>query len=125
MRILEVGQCGFDGPRMEALWRDRLGAEVDSVDFPEDAIAQLKSHKYDIALVNRILAVDGSSGLHVVESLVKLKTKTPIMLVSDRSDAQDEAVRLGACRGFGKSELGDESTLDLIRDVCARGDRGK
>src|SRR5580704_7197635 len=99
MRILEVGQCGFDGPRMEALWRDALGAEVDSAASERSAIAHMKSHKYDIALVNRILAADGSSGLHVIASLLKLGTGTPIMLVSDLSEAQDAAVELGAVRG--------------------------
>lgn len=110
---------------MEALWREKLGAEVDSVDYGDDAIAQWKSRKYDIALVNRVLAADGSSGLQVVESLVNLGKGAPVMLVSDRSDAQDAAVRLGAHRGFGKSELGDPSTLDLIRDVASHGGDGK
>ena len=96
IRILDVGQCGFDGPRMEALWRDKLGAHVDNSSDGSDAARRIKHHKYDLILVNRVLADDGSSGLAVIEELVRTGTKVPIMLVSDLPEAQDAAVELGA-----------------------------
>jgi len=44
------------------------------------------------------------------------------MLVSDLSEAQDAAVRLGAVRGFGKAHLGERSTLELVvvRRECSQ-----
>jgi CheY-like chemotaxis protein len=60
IRILDVGQCGFDGPRMAALWRERLGAIVDNADSGHDALQRLQHQKYDAILVNRVLARDGS-----------------------------------------------------------------
>src|SRR5258708_23105394 len=120
MKILDVGQCGFDGPRMARLWHDALGAEVDCADTSDDAVKMLQSNNYDVVLVNRVLAADRSSGLEVISRLLELGLKTPVMLVTDLSDAQDAAVRLGAGRGFGKGHLGERSTLGLVAYV-ARG----
>jgi CheY-like chemotaxis protein len=125
IKILDVGECGFDGPRMATLWHDELGATVDRVDDGQAAAHKLKQGKYDLVLMNRVLAADGSSGLAVIENLLKAKTKVPIMLVSDLPEAQDAAVALGAIRGFGKSHLGEPATLKLVASVAMRGARGK
>jgi CheY-like chemotaxis protein len=121
IRILDIGECGFDGPRMAALWQKKLGAQVDRIASGEEAQQRLDEHDYNLVLVNRVLAVDGSSGLDVIKTLRDTGTKVPVMLVSDLADAQDAAVELGAVRGFGKSRLEDQSTLDLVERV-ARGD---
>jgi DNA-binding response OmpR family regulator len=120
IKILDIGQCGFDGPRMAALWRDELDATVDSVDSGNEAAQSLKKNTYDIILVNRILAADGSSGLDVIKLLRNTDTSVPVMLVSDLSDAQDTAVALGAVRGFGKAQLGKPTTLELVANVASR-----
>ena len=39
------------------------------------------------------------------------------MLVSDLPEAQEEAVRLGALRGFGKPKLESTETEELLREV--------
>jgi DNA-binding response OmpR family regulator len=116
--ILDVGQCGFDGPRMAALWRDKLDATVDRVANGKDAAQRLKKGGYDIVLVNRVLAADGSSGLHVIADLLSAKISVPVMLVSDLTDAQDAAVALGAIRGFGKADLGKPATLRLVARIA-------
>src|SRR5579872_6164864 len=118
IRILDVGQCGFDGPRMAALWHDRLDATVDRVVNGAEAVRRLKEGGYDIVLVNRVLAADGSSGLEVIAALLRMKTSVPVMLVSDLPEAQDAAVALGAVRGFGKAELGEPATLELVASVA-------
>jgi len=118
MKILDVGQCGFDGPRMARLWRETLEAEVERADTGDEAAQLLASHDYDLVLVNRILAADRSSGLDVIERLRAQNVHVPIMLVSDLPKAQDAAVKLGAVRGFGKSHLGERSTLELVSSVA-------
>lgn len=117
IRILDVGQCGFDGPRMASLWQRELGATVDSVDSGDDALRRLEAHRYDVVLVNRILAADGASGLAVIQQLKDAGITVPMMLVSDLAEAQDAAVALGALRGFGKAQLHEPETLELICHV--------
>ena len=69
MKILDVGQCGFDGPRMARLWREALEAEVQCADTGEEAAELLADQHFDLVLVNRVLAADRSSGLEVIERL--------------------------------------------------------
>ncbi len=118
IRILDVGQCGFDGPRMAKLWKEKLAATVEACATGDEAVRRVEENKYDVVLVNRVLAGDGSSGLDVIRDLVGSGTRTPVMLVSDYEEAQDAAVELGAVRGFGKAELGEASTLELVRKVA-------
>jgi len=118
MKILDVGQCGFDGPRMARLWREALEAEVERADTGDEAAELLASHDYNLVLVNRVLAADRSSGLDVIKRLRAQNVHVPIMLVSDLPEAQDAAVALGAVRGFGKAHLGERSTLDLVSSVA-------
>ena len=119
MKILDVGQCGFDGPRMARLWHEALGGKVECADTGDAAIEMVRKNDYDVVLVNRVLAADESSGLEVIERLLELGMKTPVMLVSDQPEAQDAAVRLGAVRGFGKAHLGERSTLELVSHVAS------
>jgi DNA-binding response OmpR family regulator len=104
---------------MARLWHDALGAEVDCADTSDDAVEMLKSNNYDVVLVNRVLAADESSGLEAISRLLEMGLRTPVMLVSDLSEAQDSAVRLGAVRGFGKAHLGERSTLKLVSHVAS------
>jgi DNA-binding response OmpR family regulator len=122
IRILDIGQCGFDGPRMARLWRSQLNATVIQCDDAPAAAQLLAEGRYDIILVNRILAVTGGSGLDVIKSLLPstTQTKTPIMLVSDLPDAQAAAIALGALPGFGKAALADQSTLDLVQKAASK-----
>lgn len=118
MKILDVGQCGFDGPRMARRWREALEAEVERADTGEEAAELLADQDFDLVLVNRVLAADRSSGLEVIERLRAQNVHVPIMLVSDLPEAQDAAVALGAVRGFGKAHLGERSTLELVSSVA-------
>ena len=114
MRILDVGQCGVDGPEIAMLLHDRLGAKVDSAATADDARRKLRERDYNLVLVNRVFAADGSSGVDVIEEFTQ-QSEAPVMLVSDRSDAQKAAIERGAVPGFGKAELDDPKTFDLIK----------
>jgi ActR/RegA family two-component response regulator len=114
MKILDVGQCGFDGPRLRRMLRERLEADVDCADTLDEALEQAAKYAYDLVLVNRVFNADRSSGLAAIAALHQAYPELKLMLVSDRPDAQMEAVALGACMGFGKSALGDEATVNLL-----------
>ena len=113
--ILDVGQCGFDGPRLEKLLSRGLHCEVVNSDTIEDALEKMKSKDYDLCLVNRELAFEGTSGLDLIAAAKKAGVATPLMLVSDRKDAQQKAEALGALPGFGKSSLGDPDMIETLR----------
>ena len=120
MKILDVGQCGVDGPRMKLLFREKLGATVVNASTLEDAAQKIESGGYDIVLINRILAADGSEGSELIKKFSKQSDAPPMMLVSDHDEAQQQAVAMGAKRGFGKSALEEPETLELIREAAKK-----
>lgn len=113
--ILDVGQCGYDGPRMTQILQAKAGVRVDTADTLDEAAERLTGHKYDLVLVNRLLAVDGSSGLELIRWMKEQNLPTPVMLVSDFPEAQEQAVELGAIKGFGKSRIDAADTIKLIK----------
>lgn len=120
-RILSVGQCGFDGPQIARVLGSALEAQVVSVDTHDEARQAVTGGGYDLVLVNRIGDADGASGLDLIRSL-KADPSTrsvPAMLVSNLDAAQDQAVALGAVRGFGKANLQGSSTVELVRSALA------
>ncbi|WP_010586134.1 response regulator [Schlesneria paludicola] len=115
IRILDVGQCGVDAARMAGIWQTKLSATVDRCHFAHDALERITRTRYDLILVNRVLDVDNSSGLDLIRDMIKSGTSTPVMLVSNYSEAQKEAVALGAIHGFGKADLDKFSTVELVK----------
>lgn len=115
-RILSVGQCGVDEPRIAGALHRTAGAQVDSADTATEALQAAAGREYDLILVNRVLQ-DGTSGLDLIDDLIGEGINTPVMLVSDMPEAQEQAVSLGAVRGFGKGELGSPSTLELLKRI--------
>ncbi len=115
--ILSVGQCGFDHRSISSYLADQFAAEVERVDSMEDTRDAMKSVRYDLVLVNRILDENGSSGLELIRALkhVPALADVPVMLVSDHADAQKAALNLGASPGFGKASLHSDLTLARIR----------
>lgn len=113
-RILDVGQCHIDGPRIGRFLRE-LNCTVDRAHTREQALAQAAANHYDLVLVNRLLDRDGSSGLDVIAELHAAQPGLRLMLVSDYPEVQDEAVQAGALRGFGKAALETPETEALIR----------
>ena len=119
LRVLNVGQCGFDHRSISSYLADRFGARVERADGLDDAQQALRDGRFDLVLVNRVLDMDGSSGLELIQRLKEdpqgsLKA-TPVMLVSDYPEAQRMAVELGAVPGFGKSEIQSPATFDRLR----------
>jgi DNA-binding response OmpR family regulator len=116
-RVLNVGNCGFDHDNICRMIQKHFDAEVIPAATADDARDALNRERFDLILVNRILAGDPSSGVEWIRQLkADAQTAgTPMMLVSNHADAQQEAVDAGAATGFGKAELGDEQTADKLR----------
>jgi two-component system chemotaxis response regulator CheY len=123
-RILNVGQCGFDHGAISGYLVSHLGADVARADTPDEAEEMLRAERYDLVLVNRLLDLDGSSGLELIRALKESQDPAladiPVMLVSDYPEAQEAARELGAAPGFGKSDLHSPVTLERIKGSLAR-----
>jgi DNA-binding response OmpR family regulator len=115
---LNVGQCGFDHQAISLYLAEEFRAQVERSDTLDEARHALQATHYDLVLVNRVLDLDGSSGLDLIRSLKQdpdpAVATVPVMLVSDYPSAQKEAITLGAAPGFGKSELHAPETSQRI-----------
>ncbi|HEV8061782.1 MAG TPA: response regulator [Gemmataceae bacterium] len=116
-RVLSIGQCGPDHYSISWTLRAHFAAEVVPARDGAEALEQLKKGSFDLVLVNRILDADHASGLQLLRQIKATpgQEQTPIMLVSNLPDAQQQATSLGALPGFGKDLLADDSLIDLLR----------
>jgi len=115
-RVLDVGQCGADHSAIRHLLARHFEADVTAADDLDSALAHLGDGPYDLVLVNRKLDVDGSDGLEVIRRIkadAQFDT-VPVMLVTNFPEYQQQAVAAGAEMGFGKAQLGDVETRELL-----------
>lgn len=118
LRVLSVGQCGYDHGQISHYFDRTFGADVLPSDTQNAAIAALRDQgPFDLVLVNRIGDRDGAPGVALIQTL---KTdpdlaRVPVILVSNYESAQAEAQALGALPGFGKAELGSREAEQRIR----------
>lgn len=115
-RVLDVGNCSFDHGSIKSLVEDNFDAVVVQANDADEASRQLAGSGFDLVLVNRVFDRNGASGLDLIRELASHvdSSAPPVMLVTNFDDYQDQAVQLGAIRGFGKSELKDRATLDKL-----------
>ena len=116
-RILDVGQCNVDGPRIGRFLTSEFNCTVDRAGTKDQALAMTSATPYDLVLVNRVLNRDGSPGTDVIAALHAAHPDLRLMLVSDFPEAQQQATQLGALPGFGKANLESDKTEDILRSV--------
>jgi hypothetical protein len=115
-RILLVGHCGVDGPRLQTEIASFLSeAEVLRI----NSEAELKRECEDgahLLLINReLLGFTPRLGIDLVRELSQRYPGQKLILVSDYDDAQQEAQGAGALPGFGKADIGSPKFQDTIR----------
>ena len=115
-RVLDVGQCNLDHGNLTSMLTEKFGAGVERASTGQEAVEAIRAGQFDLVMINRILDVDGASGLDLIAQLKNnADTATaPTMLVSNFADAQEAAVALGALPGFGKSALTAPETHELL-----------
>ncbi len=123
-RVLSVGQCGYDSGQIGRGLASRYDAEVVAASTHSEALAQLRTGRFDLVMVNRVGDRDGAPGLDLIRALKADPTTAslPILLVSNFDDAQAEAVRAGAIPGFGKADLGTAKEKAAIGAILAKPD---
>lgn len=115
-QVLSVGQCDYDHGQIQRFLQAHFDVQVTAVDTQSEARHELQQRAYDLVLVNRLFDLDHAPGLEFIRELradAQL-ARVPVMLVSDLAVAQDNAVQLGAVRGFGKSQLRQSGTATLL-----------
>ena len=118
-RIVLVGHCGADGPRMEAeiqgLFRD---CQIFSAADDED-LENILDQGADLLLVNRELpySFEDTEGVEAIRNVRARHPNVKTMLISDQGDAQAAACGAGACPGFGKADLGSPKVAEAIRNA--------
>ena len=116
-----VGHCGFDSGSLTRFAKEVAPqAEVTRVNDQQalDTLANADT----LLLVNRVLdgRFDaGGSGIELIKSIAKQENSPATMLVSNYTDAQEEAEAAGALPGFGKSQVGDPTTRQRIAEAIA------
>ncbi len=114
-RVLDVGNCDPDHGAMLRLLAN-FDADVVRVMFVDEAVAAMAEERYDLVLVNRLIFADSSDSLPLIERMRADDRfrAVPVMMISNFDDAQDRAVAAGAVRGFGKCDLADGKTIELL-----------
>ena len=115
-RILLVGHCGVDGPRLQSEISQFLsGADVLRVNSDDD-LRKACEDGADLLLVNREpLGFEPKLGAELIRELCKEYPGQKCILVSDHADAQHEASQAGALPGFGKSDVGSPRFEQTVR----------
>jgi CheY-like chemotaxis protein len=115
-KVLDVGQCQPDHASIRRLVEGQFSAQVVQAHSAHDALEQLRGSQFDLVLVNRKLDADYSDGLEIIRQIKadpQLAT-LPVMLITNYSEHQQEAIAAGAEAGFGKSQLSDPATHERL-----------
>jgi two-component system chemotaxis response regulator CheY len=120
-KVLDVGQCGPDHWSISNLLLKNFSVDIAQADSFDEAISMARESSFDLILINRILDADGSPGLDILRVLKSepATADVPVMLVSNFEDSQQEAISMGAVRGFGKSELNKPTTVATLSKFLA------
>jgi len=121
-RTLDVGQCDADHRNIRGLLSGAFDAVVDRSRSLDEAVEAVQRGAYDLVLVNRILDADGTEGIELIRRLQAdpATRDTPVMLVSNFSEAQKSALDAGAKPGFGKDALDSPATIELLASHLGR-----
>jgi hypothetical protein len=117
-RILLVGHCGVDGPRMQSEISDFL-SDADVLRINSDReLQRAVDQGADLLLINREpLGFEPRLGQDLIRELHEKYPEQKLVLVSDYDDAQKEATEAGALPGFGKSDIGSPKFEQTIRQA--------
>ncbi len=116
-KVLDVGNCSPDHSSLVRLLQSQFDVDILRTHGFRDTLDTLKSDKFDLVLVNRIMDRDGASGLEIIQAIKGHSelSAIPVMMISNYEEAQQSAINSGAEPGFGKSELTDQSTIEKLQ----------
>jgi CheY-like chemotaxis protein len=117
--VLDVGNCGPDHSAIRKMLTTSFGVQVVQAHNAAETLEILHSQTIDLVLVNRKLDEDYSDGIEIIK-LIKADpnlSAMPVMLVTNIEEHQQQAMVIGAQRGFGKLALNASATIALLGEV--------
>jgi CheY-like chemotaxis protein len=120
-KILAVGNCTFDHVSLTRLLREKIRAEVVAVHSHKQAVDALRDDQFAVVLVNRKLHADHSDGIDLIRQIKSDSqlAATPVILLSNYRESQQQAVEAGAEPGFGKDDLYRPEVWERLRAFLA------
>jgi len=115
-RIVLVGHCGPDSSYLRMTIAKAVKDAAILMADDETHLNRLLAQGVDLLLLNRVLDFGFSVelGTDLIKQLRRERPNQKVMLVTNYPDVQEEAVRLGALRGFGKREIGSPKVAELL-----------
>ncbi len=116
-QVLNVGQCQPDHSSIRQFIQAEFGAEVEYCADISAAMKRLCEQRFDLVLVNRIIDATLDEGSELIQQMKESEflREVPVMMVSNFDSAQIAATDLGAVPGFGKANLEENETRELLR----------
>jgi DNA-binding NarL/FixJ family response regulator len=118
--VVLVGHCGIDGPQLQSELSRLPDVEVTRVNSPADLERTCRDGQADLLLVNREPVGFDEDGLAIVRQVAEQYPDTKVILVSDYPEAQEEAVKAGAMKGFGKSLMGSDELGEKVKEALSQ-----
>lgn len=120
-RVLDVGNCVPDHASIRSLIERKFDATVERAHVWQDAAEWLRREKFDLVLVNRKLDRDYTDGLEIIKQIKADPdlAATPVMLLTNYPEYQQQAVAIGAVEGFGKLEYSKPETTEKLQKFLA------
>lgn len=112
--ILVVGNCAADNALLANVLDPIFAVTIQSADQGARAAELMSRQRFDLVLVNRIFDATGESGLDWIRDRVEAGIDVPLLIMTNYADHLDAARQLGAAGGFGKRDLYDPSTRQLL-----------
>ena len=115
--LVDCGNCGPDYNSIRQMVSSQFGAKVIQTHGTDDTLEALKGHDVALITVNRKLDRDYSDGMEVLRAIKADPNgaDVPVMIVTNYDEHQQAAVEAGAVRGFGKLELSNPATKELLQ----------
>lgn len=113
-QVLSIGNCSYDFSTISAALEKNFSVEMHAVDDAAAAVQVTKTQKFDLIVVNRLFDLNQDSGIDLIKKLRDAQVQSPMMLISNYPEYQQEAVAAGAVAGFGKQNVGKPEMLEAV-----------
>ncbi|HQR42560.1 MAG TPA: response regulator [Gemmatales bacterium] len=118
-KVLSVGNCAYDFGTLQSALQQHFSVDVQGVDTAAEAEQLVKQHKYDLIVVNRVFDINQDSGIALIKRLKEHQVATPMVLLSNYPEYQQEAIAAGASPGFGKNQVGKPAMVEAVKAFLA------